>query len=259
MLRTSSFFLLLLSGFPAIGQNQGTRSFEAAIVKVNKSGEARMVVDFQPGGRFSAINVPLRTLIALAWHIRPEAITGGPGWLGSDRFDVVARALQTTPPDEIRLMLQTLLTERFRLQLHTDQKVLPAYVLLPGKAGPRLQPVEPALLTDQRCRPGNSLTGQRQVVCEHMSMALFADTLQELAPRDIDVPVVDQTGIQGTYTFTLAWTPAVRSAAANPPDAPDGPGLFQALESQLGLRLESKRLPRAVIVIDNVERVPAEN
>ena len=77
-------------------------------------------MDFQRGGRFSATNVALKILIALAYHVRPEAVTGGPGWLGSDRFDIVAKALQTTPPDEIRRMLQTLLAEQFKLEVHTD-------------------------------------------------------------------------------------------------------------------------------------------
>jgi len=109
MLRNLIGFLPLQCCFPAFSQNQTTGpSFEAATVKANKSGEVRMAVDFQGGGRFSATNVPLKILIALAYHVRPEAITGGPGWLGSDRFDIVAKAFQTTAPDEIRRMLQTL-------------------------------------------------------------------------------------------------------------------------------------------------------
>jgi len=260
MSRNTIGILPLLCCFLAFSQNQTTvPSFEAATVKANKSGEVRMAVDFQGGGRFSATNVPLKILIALAYHVRPEAVTGGPGWLGSDRFDIVAKALQTTPPDEIRRMLQTLLAEQFKLEMHTDQKIMPAYALLPGKARLKLQPSEPALLTDQRCRPGEPIAGEKHVVCEHMTMALFADVLQELAPREIAVPIVDQTGIQGTYTFNLAWVSAVPGDPANPPDPSAGPTLFEALDSQLGLKLESKKLPRPVIVIDRVERIPIEN
>jgi uncharacterized protein (TIGR03435 family) len=261
MSRNTIGIVPLLCCFPAFSQNQATPpSFEAATVRANKSGETRMAVDFQAGGRFSATNVPLKILIALAYHVRPEAVTGGPGWLGSDRFDIVAKALQTTSSDEIRRMLQTLLAEQFKLKLHTDQKIMPAYALLPGKTGPKLQPSsEPALLTDQRCRPGDANAGQRQVECEHMTMALFADTLQELAPREIDAPVVDQTGVQGTYSFNLVWAPAVLGDPANPLDPAAGPTLFEALDSQLGLRLQSKKLPLAVIVIDRVERVLVEN
>jgi uncharacterized protein (TIGR03435 family) len=255
MSRNTIGILPLLCCFLAFSQNQTTGpSFEAAAVKANKSGEVRMAVDFQGGGRFSATNVPLKILIALAYHVRPETVTGGPGWLGSDRFDIVAKALQTTPPDEIRRMLQTLLAERFKLEMHTDQKIMPAYALLPGKARLKLQPSEPALLTDQRCRPGEAIVGEKHFVCEHMTMALFADVLQELAPREIAVPIVDQT-----YTFNLAWVPAVPGDPANPPDPSAGPTLFEALDSQVGLKLESKKLPRPVIVIDRVERIPIEN
>ena len=256
----TSHFLLFLSCHSAIGQNQlPSDSFEAAVARTNKSGEIRMAVDFQPGGRFSATNVPLRILIALAYRVRPEAVTGGPGWLGADRFDIVAKAAQTTPPDGIRRMLQTLLAERFKLQLHSEKKEMPAYALVPGKSGTRLQPSEAELLTNQRCHAGAPIPGRQHLVCEHMTLAMFADTLQEIAPRDIDVPVRDQTGTPGTYKFDLAWTPAVRSATTDAPDLSGGPTLFEALESQLGLKLERKKLLLQVIVIDSVERVPSEN
>jgi uncharacterized protein (TIGR03435 family) len=203
--------------------------------------------------------VPRKVLIALAHHVRPETVTGGPGWLGSDRFDIVAKASQTTSPDDLRHMLQTLLAERFKLELHSDQKLMPAYALSLGKAGPKLQPSQAALLTEQRCHPGEAIAGQKHVVCEHMTMALLVGTLQEIASTDIDVPVVDQTGLPGAYTFKLAWTPAARIDTVDPSDPAAGPTLFEALEAQLGLKLDSKKLPLPVIVIDRVERVPTEN
>ena len=260
MLRSGSGLLLFLAVSPAFSQDGITvPSFEVADVKANKSGDVRMAVDFQPGGRFSARNVPLRILIALAYHVRPDAVTGGPGWLGSERFDIVAKASQTTPPEELRRMLQTLLAERFKLALHSDQKLLPAYSLQLGKAGAKLQPAEAGLLTEQRCRPGEPVAGRKSVVCEHMTMALLADNLQEIASRDIDAPVVNQTGLEGAYTFKLAWTPGIQTVTPDPPDSAAGPTLFEALESQLGLKLENKKLPLPVLVIDRVERTPTEN
>src|SRR6516225_6530512 len=101
-------------------------AFEVVDVKPNKSGQIRMAVDFQPGGRLSAVNVPLKILIALAYKVRPDAVTG-PAWLESERFDIVAKALQTSTPDEIRVMLQTLLREQFKLETHADQKMMPAF------------------------------------------------------------------------------------------------------------------------------------
>ncbi len=228
-------------------------------MKVNKSGEVRMAVDFLPGGRLSMRNVPMKVMIQMAYHVRPEAVTGGPDWLGSDRFDIVAKALQTTSPDELRRMLQTLLAERFKLAVHTEQKIMPAYALVLGKTGPKLQPSETALLTEQRCGPGEGAAGQKHVACQHITMAVLADTMQEIAPRDIDMPVVDQTGLPGAYNFKLDWTPAVRAAARAFPDAPEGRTLFEAVEAQLGLKLENSKLPLPVIVIDRVDRTPTEN
>lgn len=242
--------LSLVSSLPSICQPP---AFEAADLKPNKSSEVRMAVDFQPGGRFAARNVPLKILIALAWHVRPDFVTGGPSWLASDRFDIVAKAAQTTPPDDLRRMLQTLLAERFKLAVHSEPKPMPAYALGLAHNGPKLQHSEAGLLTSRRCAPAEAAPGQKQVACQHMSMALFADTLQEISTKDIDVPVVDQTGLQGAFDFTLTWTPASDS------DTAIGPSLVEALQSQLGLRLERKRLPLPVLVIDRIERAPTEN
>jgi uncharacterized protein (TIGR03435 family) len=259
MFSNAAAVLLFLSSIPAFSQSQTPApSFEVADVKVNKSGEARMAVDFLPGGRLSMRNVPMKVMIMMAYHVRPDAVTGGPDWLGSDRFDIVAKALQTTSPDELRRMLRTLLAERFKLAVHTDQKIMPAYALVLGKTGPKLQPSGAALLTEQRCGPGEGVAEQKHVTCQHLTMAVLADTLQEIAPRDIDMPVVDRTGLTGTYNFRLDWTPAVRAAGASP-DAPAGPTLFEAVEAQLGLKLENRKLPLPVIVIDRVDRAPTEN
>lgn len=260
MFRNAAVVLWFLSSVPSFGQSQtAPPSFEVADVKVNKSGEARMAVDFLPGGKLSMRNVPMRVMVAMAYTVRPDAVTGGPDWLESDRFDIVAKALQTTSPDDLRLMLRTLLAERFALAVHTGQKPGPAYGLVLGKTGSKLQPSEAALLTDQRCGPGEGEAGQKHVVCRHITMTMLADQLQEFAPRDIAVPVVDQTGLSGAYNFKLDWTPAVRAAAGASLDAPAGPTLFDAVETQLGLKLESKKLPLPVIVIDRVERVPTDN
>jgi uncharacterized protein (TIGR03435 family) len=252
--------LFALSCAAAFGQSQiPVPSFEAADVKPNKSGETRMAVDFQPGGKFTARNVPMKNLIALAYGVRPEAVQAAPGWVESERYDVVAKASQSVKPEEIRRMVQSLLAERFKLAAHTDSKPMPAYALLTAKGGPKMQPAEDAPLTEQRCVPGEGAPGQKHVMCRHMTMAVWSATLQEIATRDINVPVVDQTDLKGTFDFKLDWTPAVRNGAAAPEDAPAGPTLFDAVETQLGLKLERKTLPLPVIVIDRVERTPIEN
>jgi uncharacterized protein (TIGR03435 family) len=256
---SASALLLFLCAIPALCQALVTQlSFEVADVKVNKSGESRMAVDFQGGGRLSMRNVPMRVLIMFAYHVRAEGVEGWPSWFESDRFDVVAKAAQTTAPDDLRRMLQTLLAERFKLVVHTDQKVMPAYALVLGKSGPKLQAAEPAILTEQRCDPGVGVAGLRHVVCHHLTMAVLADTLQELSPRDFDVPVVDQTGLRGTYDFKLDWAPPSRPDAASS-DVVAGMTVFDAVEAQLGLKLDRKKLPLPIIVIEYVERVPGDN
>lgn len=256
---SASALLLLVFAIPAFCQPATTPlSFEVADVKVNKSGEARMAVDFQGGGKLSMRNVPMKVLIMFAYHVRAESVEGWPSWFESDRFDVVAKAAQTTPPDDLRRMLQTLLAERFKLVVHSDQKVMPAYALLLGKSGPKLQASEPAILTEQRCDPAAGPADLKHVVCRHVTMAVLADTLQELSPRDFDVRVIDQTGLKGAYDFKLDWAPPSRPGAASS-DAAAGMTVFDAVEAQLGLKLARKKLPLPVIVIEHVERVPGDN
>ena len=199
-------------------------------------------------------NVPMRALIMMAYYARPDTVTGGPGWMDSDRFDVVAKAGQTTPPDDLRRMLQTLLEERFKLVIHKEPKIMPAYVLMFGKSGPKLQATEAAVLSEQRCIPGEGAVGQKHITCHHVTMAALADQLQEQSPRNFDAMVVDQTGLTGSYLFTLDWTPAPRAGT----DPGAGPTVYEAMASQLGLRLESKNLPLPVIVIERVESTGRE-
>jgi uncharacterized protein (TIGR03435 family) len=259
MFVSASVVLLFLLSVPAFSQSEAKPlSFEVADVKVNKTGEARMAVDMQGGGKFTMRNVPMKVMVMFAYHARPDAVTGGPDWLGSDRFDIVAKAAQTTPPDDLRRMLQNLLAERFKLVIHQEPRIMAAYALVLGKSGPKLQPSEAALLTEQRCVPGEGALGQKHINCRHMTMAALADQLQEQSPRDFDVVVVDQTGLTGSFDFKLDWTPAERTPTAST-DLAAGPTVFEAVAKQLGLKLESRKLPLPVIVIDHVERVPVEN
>ncbi len=132
---------------------------------------------------------------------------------------------------------------------------MPVYVLMLGNSGPKLQATEAAVLSEQRCIPGEGDVGQKHIACHHITMAALADQLQEQSPRDFDAAVVDQTGLTGSFDFKLDWTPAARAGT----DPGDGPTVFEAVASQLGLKLENRKLPLPVIVIDRVERVPVGN
>jgi len=238
-------------------------AFEVADVKSNRSGEVRMSVDIQPGGRFTARNVPMKVLIALAYHVRD--LDGGPSWLATERFDIVAKASEkTASQDDVRLMLRTLLSQRFGLVTHTEQKAMPAFALVQGKTASKLQRSDVALLSERRCGVGQGSSGQRHLECRHIPMAVFADYLQEAAPLDLPLPVVDQTGLDGQYDFALDWIPATRPTSLDPldtatPPLEARPTIFDAVEVQLGLKLQRTKVPLPVIVVDQVSRVPIEN
>jgi uncharacterized protein (TIGR03435 family) len=151
----------------------------------------------------------------MAYYARPDTVTGGPGWMDSDRFDVVAKAGQTTPPDDLRRMLQTLLEERFKLVIHKEPKIMPAYVLMLGKSGPKLQATEAAVLSEQRCIPGEGAVGQKHITCHHVTMAALADQLQEQSPRDFDADGGRPNGSYGLLRFHARLD--ARAACGHPP------------------------------------------
>jgi uncharacterized protein (TIGR03435 family) len=220
-----------------------------------------MTVDLQPGGKLVMRNVPMKVMIVFAYHVRPEALSG-PAWMDTARYDVVAKASEKASQDEVRRMMQTLLAERFKLAIHTEQRPTAAYAMTVGKSGSKLQPSEQAaVLSQQRCVNGTAKPGHRQVECKHVTAAFLADYLQEMAPRELTIPVVDQTGITGPVDFTLTWVPRAlpNTAAVADTEPPAGPDIFEAVEGQLGLKLENKKLPLPVIVVDRVERAPVEN
>lgn len=261
LLRNASTLLLMLSCVPAFSQPPSTPlSFEVAEVKVNKSGDLRITAELN-SGRVTVRNAPMKLLITAAYHIPESVLEGGPGWLETDRFDVIAKASPTTPEEDLRLMLRTLLAERFKLAVHNEQKPTTAYVLTVGKRGHKLQESETAKPGDDRCGPGQGAPGDQHIVCQRMTMRDLADALPNIAPGYIrGVPVIDQTDLKGSYQFKLDWTPAGR--LNSPTATEDGASirsLFDALDSELGLKLESRKVPLPVVVIDHVERVPTEN
>jgi uncharacterized protein (TIGR03435 family) len=146
-------------------------------------------------------------------------------------------------------MLQTLLADRFKLAFHREQKVLAIYGLVIAKHGPNLPPSANGD-GDEGCTGGAG-----RFTCRKITMADLAETLPLMAPRYIDLPVVDLTGLKGAYDFRLTWTPV----AAGTPPVDSAVSIFDAVEDQLGLKLETRKHLISIIVIDHVERVPTEN
>jgi uncharacterized protein (TIGR03435 family) len=239
------FFLPLILSFSALAQ--APLAFEAATVKANNSGRTDTHSD-SDNNRINIVNMQLRRLIARAYDVRPDQIDG-PSWLDTERFDVVAKSevIPTTP--QLLEMLQALLAERFKLALHRELRDGRAYALVVAKGGIKLKPVEPN---------GNSSTNNRrgELEAKGISMARFAETLSRLG-----LTVVDQTGVEGVFDFKLSYDPASTRPTADASDATgdSGPSIFTALQEQLGLKLEARKVPIEYLVIDHIERVPAEN
>jgi uncharacterized protein (TIGR03435 family) len=220
--------------WPAIAQQ--TAAFEAAAVKPAAPGGHTETRRY-PGGRFTATSVTVRALIQRAWDIKDFQITGGPGWIDSELFDVIAKAPPTgaVSGPELDLMIQSLLRERFHLEIHRETKDMPIYSLLVAKSGPKLTPTTASMQTWSR--------GNGSLVGTKVPMDMFAGDLLESQLRRV---VVDHTGIPGEFDIQLKWTPDNAEQA--------GVSLFTAIQEQMGLRLESTRGPVEMLVIDRAEK-----
>jgi uncharacterized protein (TIGR03435 family) len=271
-------------------QTQGTKplAFDVASIKANNpdgSGNIRVAIQPQPGGRLTITGANLRMLIRFAYNIDDAQISGGPPWMDSDRYDVVAKGEGNPSMDQVREMLQTLLSERFSLGLHRESKELPVYALVTAKGGPKLKEVkDDAAATGPTSRmirgAGENPAGPRRGIAMMiggttqiagiMSMTQLSQALANLVGRK----VIDKTELQGNYDLKLEWTPqpgeiSIRGVppgagagggerGAPPPADPNGVSIFTAIQEQLGLRLDPQKGPVDVIVIDSAAK-PTEN
>jgi uncharacterized protein (TIGR03435 family) len=248
-------------------------SFEVASIKPSRSGDGRTRIMFSPDA-FTVEGLSAKTLIGLAYNLRDFQISGGPGWIDSERYDINAKmdeptieSLRKLPPEQAReqrrLMLQSLLAERFQLKVSQSSKELPIYALVVAKSG--------AKLSESAAPPaGSGPTGQRTMMrLEPGQLTATAISISALVDRlslEVGRKVVDKTGLEGRYDFTLHWTPEQQaplggpgngSEGAPPSSDSSGPSIFTALQEQLGLKLESAKGPVETIVIDRIERPSA--
>ncbi|HEY4085739.1 MAG TPA: TIGR03435 family protein [Bryobacteraceae bacterium] len=226
--------------------------FEAAELRVNPSSDERPSVHLE-NGALTMRNVPLRILLAELYLMTPDDIVG-PSWLSDVHVDIVAKAPSHDASDaDLREMAKTLLRDRMKMVAHLDPRPRSVLALSIWKGEHKLKSdTAPQRPEDAACRRQSAETGVR-FVCQHMSMAEFAHEIPEIAGRYTDQRVVDLTGLEGSWQFSLGWTPAADL------ETNGGLTLFAALQSQLGLQLESKKLPVPVVVIDSMERTAAEN
>jgi uncharacterized protein (TIGR03435 family) len=255
--------------------------FEAASVKPNKSGDARVILVPQPGGRLTGTNVTAAVLIRFAYDLPDFQVFGGPNWLSSDRFDVLAKAEGDPSVDQKRLMLRRLLAERFRLTAHTETRALPIYALVmarkDGRMGPQLRPTEadcaraaPPSFLGIGPSPSNGpppcgffgmaagtdfRSGRGGFAFRRLTMAALAKILVPMVRRSVS----DQTGLTGYFDAEFDFL-----AEIGPPPPPPGLpdpfdrasflSVFTVLPEQLGLKLDARRGPVEVLVIDRAEQ-----
>jgi uncharacterized protein (TIGR03435 family) len=259
--------------------------FEVADLKPTAPDFRGMMFRIQAGGRVNITGAPLKVLIEQAWDVTDDMLEGMPKWMESDRYDIVAKApVSDLDFDDVLLMVRALLIERFKLAVHTEDRPVTAYTLVAVK--PKMKKADPNSRIKYKEGPASGEKDPRDknpilsrlVTCQNMTMAEFAAKLKDIAPGYIHTPVLDGTGLEGGYDFTLSFSavgltrapgvPGGLPGQAGPPPpsdvaaASDPNGsvtLFEAIDRQLGLKLEAKKRPVPVLVIDHAEQKPTEN
>src|SRR5579863_7661298 len=219
--------------------------FEVASVKPVNQPNPQKGMSFI-GGTLKATNYTLRNLIGLGWDVRGFQITGGPGWLDSEHYDIEAKpavSVDIGAPDNagrLRLMVQSLVTDRFSVKLHRETREVRVYSLVVGKNGVRLK------RTAEAAGPSTSIhDGKGFMAATQIDLGILARNLA----GELEVPVIDRTGLAGAYDLRLEWSPA-----DDPATPGSAPSIFTALQEQLGLRLESGRGPVEMLVIDSARK-----
>jgi uncharacterized protein (TIGR03435 family) len=235
-------------------------AFEVATIKpVENQDKASRYFRMEGTHRFIAKYYNLKLLIAAAYDLNPKTISGGPGWVENDRFDILGITPGEVIPDrqEQMAMLRNLLTDRFKLTFHREPKEFSIYVLEVAKGGPKLTPsASPA---DDPPKLISIVYPQKITLPAHnASMDDFTAMLQRAM---LDRPVVNRTALAGRYDFTLEFAPdetvfggEITAAASDAPSAP----LFTAIQEQIGLKLEATRGPVSALVIDGAQRPTAD-
>jgi uncharacterized protein (TIGR03435 family) len=252
------------------------QSFDVASIKPTGQDSPAMRMALQPGGRFVANNVSTKVLIKMAYGLFPpwpgpntpvarqigmglpttymvdeNEISGGLKWMDTDRFDISAKAEDEASPEQILLMLRSLLSERFQLKIHHETRDVPVYVLTVVKNGSKLRSIP-----DDGTGEGGINIGRGPEGATIRTKKTHLATLNKALYDALGRPVLDKTGITGFFDITLTWTPEAgeRFFTGAPTSDNPAPSIFTAIQEQLGLRLEAQKGPGDVIVIDSAEK-----
>jgi len=230
--------------------------FEVATIKPSKPGEGLSIL--VRGREFTTTNTSLMDLITFSYDVQQKQVSG-PKWISSDKFDVAGQPDVPGVPDtrQLRTMIEKLLADRFQLKFHRETQDMSAYLLTTAKNGPKLEKSQ----GDPNGLPGLGFRQLGVLSVMNATMGDFAEFMQHIV---LDRPVVDQTGLQGRWNFTLKWTPdesqfgGMGAKMPPPSDAADAPPpLFTAIQEQIGLKLDAGKAPIPVLVIDHVEQPSA--
>ena len=240
-------------------------AFEVVSLRRNTSGEPRPSGGGpQPGGRYRLINATPEMLISFAYlTIPPERFVGAPGWIKTERYDLIAIADPSiTEGKQFAPLLQSLLRDRFGLRVHTEMRSAPVFELVvsrrDGTVGNRLRPSRIDCDNPEAVKAAQAAASGEPVcrgVAGAASMTLRGIPLRSLAAllsSRVGRPVLDRTGLVGEFDIDLAWTPALNTDAAAPTN--DDASIYTALQEQLGLRLQPSTAPQEALVIDRIER-----
>jgi uncharacterized protein (TIGR03435 family) len=216
-------------------------TFDTASIRVNTSGSEHSEINDPKGGRFTAVNATLSSIVLNAWNLRKFQVERLPGWAVTTRYDIHARfdPAEKMTEERFQEMLRGLLIERFAMKTHWVTREMPIYALVQTKGGARM--VASTSVSAQPVINGGGGAGAKTLVFTKVGMKLLAFYLGNQVER----LVVDQTGLDGEYDFRLTWAPDETAASTEA-------SMFRALQEQLGLRLAARKGPVSVLVVDQV-------
>jgi uncharacterized protein (TIGR03435 family) len=262
------------AGLAQTGQADAKLEFEVASVKPAAPLTRQVLPRGGPGSsdpahvRYTYVSV--KHLLILAYGIPTQQVTG-PAWIDSERYDIVANVPPGATSEQVNIMLRNLLADRFQLVVHRETRALQLYQMIVAKNGPRIKPYvedpnepihEPGKQVFDKngapvLRPGGVSfvmgPGERQLQGRKRSI----EQLALILANELGRPVVDETGLTGEYDYTVKYAPNLTPAQTD--GGSDGPDLLAAVQEQLGLKLESKKGPIEMLVVDGGQRTPTEN
>jgi uncharacterized protein (TIGR03435 family) len=238
--------------------------FEVVNIHLSRPDEKE---DFRlTNGRIEAKAVVLRDMITFAYDVEDDWVRGEK-WIETDRYDIVAKTAPTESADTLRVLVQAMLTDRFKMKVHKEEQPVTVYGLTVNKS--KLKPADP---NSRSSCVRRAIDGALTLECTNTTMEQFGKKIREVAGGYLRHPVVDLTGLKGGYDFTVAWAPANRTMGQQRPGEPvdngpipvasdrgNGLTLYEAVDRQLGLKLATTKHPMQVVVIDHMERTPTEN